>query len=68
MSVLQHSNDTKSVQNYLKLSFLPAELPSVQLHGSFNIMRKLFTEGTVGGKKKIPSLQKAGCLCISSVC
>lgn len=37
MPVLKQSNDTKDIQNYLKLSFLPAELPCVQLHGSFNI-------------------------------
>lgn len=61
MWVLKQSNDTKRVQNYLNLSFLLAELPSVQFHGSFNITRKLFMEGTVGGKKKIPSVWRAGC-------
>lgn len=68
MPVLKQSNNTKSIQNYLKLSLLLAELPSEQHHGSFNITRKLFMEGTVGGKKKIPSVRRAGCLCISSVC
>lgn len=58
MPVLKQSNDTKIVQNHLKLSFLPAELLSVQLHGSFIIVRKLFTEGTVGGKKKFHPFEK----------
>lgn len=35
---------------------------------ALNIMRKLFTEGAVGGEKKIPSLGRVGCLCSSSVC
>lgn len=68
MPELKQSNDTKRVQNYLQLSFLPTELHSLHLHGSSNITRKLFMEGTVGGEKKIPSRGRVGCLCSLSMC
>lgn len=35
MPVLKQSGDTKRVQNYCQLSFLPTELHTVKLHGSF---------------------------------